>query len=357
MKVALVHDWLNGMRGGEKILEVLVEIFPEAHIYTLHHDPERVSSVINSLPIHTSFIQKMPFRKRFYRYYLPLFPKAIEGFALEGYDVVISVSHCVAKGVKAPKNSVHICYCLTPMRYVWDFSVDYFGLKSILYKPILEKLKKWDVLSSKRPDHFLSISQIVAQRIKKYYNKESKVIYPPVDTESFIPQDIDSDYYLVVSALVPYKRVDIAVEAFTQMGKPLKVIGTGTEWNKLKKIAGPTIEFLGWQSDDVVRDHFARCKAFVFPGIEDFGITVLEAQSCGRPVIAYAAGGALETVNQGAKTGIFFKEQNKESLIKAVKEFENERFNKQDIRNSVLSFNRKDFKEKLKAEILTLSKK
>ena len=358
MKVALIHDWLNGMRGGEKILEVLAEIFPDAHIYTLLYEPEKISSTINNLPVKTSFIQYMPKSKRYYRYYLPLFPLAVESFRLKDYDLVISTSHCVAKSVKVPKNAFHICYCFTPMRYVWDFSKEYFGTNSgfSLIKPILGCLKYWDRKTAKRPDCYFSISQNVASRIKRYYNRDSVVIYPPVDTDFFVPQDIDDDYYLMVSALVPYKRVDLAVKAFNILGLPLRIIGTGTEEHKLRKQARPNIQFLGWQDNSVVRDHYARCRAFVFPGIEDFGITILEAQSCGRPVIAFAAGGARETIDEVNNTGIFFKEQTPESLIDAVKHFEKiiKNFSKQKIRQQALKFDRNIFKQRLKDEIQRL---
>lgn len=355
MKVALIHDWLNGMRGGEKILEVLAEIFPDAHIYTLIYEPDKISNIINRLKVKTSFIQNLPKSKRYYRYYLPLFPFAIEKFQLDNYDLVISTSHCVAKGVKAPENTLHICYCFTPMRYVWDFSEDYFGgsYKFPIIKPILNYLKHWDKKTADRPDYYFSISQNVASRIKRYYNKDSVIIYPPVDTDFFQTQDVTDDYYLIVSALVPYKRIDIAIKAFNELGLPLRIIGTGTEWNKLRRTAKDNIQFLGWQTDSVVRDHYAKCKAFIFPGVEDFGITILEAQSCGRPVIAYAKGGALETIDTSNNTGIFFKEQTPESLIEAVKQFEitKNSFSKQKIREHTLKFDRKIFKQRLKNEI------
>lgn len=358
MKVALVHDWLNGMRGGEKILEVLAEIFPEAHIFTLLYEPEKISPVINRLKIATSFIQKMPWAKKYYRYYLPLFPFAVERFDLTGYDLVISTSHCVAKGVKVPEGVLHICYCFTPMRYVWDFSKEYFaGSKGyFLIKPFLWYLKIWDKRTSERPDYFLSISETVSYRIKKYYNRESKVIYPPVDTDFFIPMDKnEAGYYLIVSALVPYKMIDIAVKAFNNLGLPLRIIGSGTEAERLKKIAKPNIEFLGWQSDEIVRDNYAGCRGFIFPGVEDFGITILEAQSCGRPVIAYRAGGAEETV-EDSKTGIFFPEQTEGALIEAVKRFEKigGMFDKEAMRRNALKYNKKRFKEEIKNEIQNL---
>ena len=353
MKVALVHDWLNGMRGGEKILEVLAEIFPGADIFALLCQPEKLSETINKLPVHTSFIQSLPGRRRYYRYYLPFFPRAIEGFDLQGYDLVISISHCVAKGINAPPGAVNICYCLTPMRYVWNFGKEYFGARRYIMKPVLDYLKRWDLRSSRRPQVYFSISQNVANRIKRYYNKDSIVIYPPVNTDFFVPGRRDGDYYLVVSALVPYKRIDIAVDAFNELKLPLVVVGSGTEYNRLRDKAGPNIEFLGWQEDTVVRDYYAGCKAFLFPGIEDFGITMLEAQSCGRPVIAYRSGGAQETVNEQIPTGLFFNQQTKESLIQAVLELSARKkdFDKNRIREHVLSFDRKLFKQRLKDEI------
>lgn len=350
MRVALVHDWLNGMRGGEKILEVLAEIFPDADIFTLLYEPDKISPIINRLRVHTSFVQDLPLARRYYRYYLPIFPYAIERFNLNGYDLVISTSHCVAKGARA--DALHICYCLTPMRYVWDFGKEYFNSARFFIKPMLKFLKAWDRRTSVRPKFYFSISQNVAGRVKKYYNKESVVIYPPVDTNFFVPQDIDEDYYLIVSALVPYKRIDIAVEAFNRLGLPLVIIGTGTEFHRLRKKAGPNVRFLGWQSNEIVRDHFARCKALIFPGIEDFGITILEAQSCGRSVVAYRGGGALETIDPEIPTGVFFAEQTPEALIRAIRE--QHIFNKQKIRQNVLKYDRELFKQRLKDEIQRL---
>lgn len=353
MKVALIHDWLNGMRGGEKILEVLAELFPDADVYTLLYEPDKISQTVNRLSVHTSFIQKLPLVKKCYRYYLPIFPFAIERFKLRGYDLVISTSHCVAKGIKTPKDTLHICYCLTPMRYVWDFGEEYFNSLRFFIKPILGYLRSWDRKTSARPNFYFSISQNVVNRVKRYYNRESIVIYPPVDTNFFIPQNIDKDYYLIVSALVPYKKIDVAVEAFNRIGLPLRIIGTGTEYNRLRKTAGENIKFLGWQEDSVVRDYYARCKALIFPGIEDFGITILESQSCGRPVIAYRGGGALETIDPEIPTGLFFTEQTPDALIKAVKEFEKiqHTFNKEKIRQNVLRYDRGLFKKRLRDEI------
>jgi glycosyltransferase involved in cell wall biosynthesis len=242
------------------------------------------------------------------------------------------------------------------MRYVWDFSGEYFNLMRFAFWPVLSYLKAWDKKTSLGPNFYFTISHTVADRVKRYYNRDSIVIYPPVDTEFFVPKNAGKDYYLIVSALVPYKRIDLAVSAFTKMGLSLKIIGAGTDYNKLKKKAGPNIEFLGWQDNNTVRDYYAGCKAFIFPGVEDFGITVLEAQGCGRPVIAYFGGGARETINPDIPTGVFFREQTVESLENAVYEFEKNKnaFDKDKIRNHVLKFERELFKKRLTDEIQRL---
>ncbi|MBI5643828.1 MAG: glycosyltransferase [Deltaproteobacteria bacterium] len=355
------------MRGGEKVLEVLCEIFPDADLYTIIHIPGSVSAIIEKRNIKTSFIQRLPGAKKRYRSFLPLFPMAIEGFNLSGYDLVISSSHCVAKGVIPPPRAAHIAYIHTPMRYVWDKYYDYFGpgrsegLKGRAISLFSHYLRMWDVTSSVRVDHFISNSAHVAKRVEKFYRRESSVIYPPVDCGRFkIKSETPGDYYLVVSAFAPYKRIDTAINAFNQLGLNLKVIGTGQDEKKLKKMAAANIEFLGWKSDAELAGYYADCRALIFTGEEDFGIVPLEAAATGRAVIAFARGGALETVipigEEGREpTGVFFYEQTPESLMGAIKAFEDniDSFKADAIRKHALAFDRPVFKEKLREHIFS----
>src|SRR5262245_46445055 len=343
MRVALVQDWLTGMRGGERCLEVFCELYPQADLYTLLHVPGTVSPVIERRRIVTSFVQRLPYAARQYRSYLPLFPAAVERFDLRGYDLVLSSSHCVAKGVLAP-GGPHVCYCFTPMRYVWDMYGEYFGpgagvLTRSLMPPIAAALRRWDRKSSRRVDHFVAISRFVADRIRRFYRRSAEVIYPPVDIQRFrLADEPAEDFYLVVSALAPYKRVDLAVAAATRLGQRLLVVGTGPEEAKLRALAGRTVEFLGWRSDDEVAELYRCCRALLFPGLEDFGIVPLEAMAAGRPVIAYAGGGALETVvpleGEEPATGLLFSEQTIEALVQAIRRFEREahRFSSKSLR-------------------------
>ena len=357
MNVALVHDWLNGMRGGEKILEVLCELFPDAVVHTLLLDRSRLSPAIARMEIRTSLLQRLPLRRTHYRYYLPLFPKLVERFDLRGFDLVISTSHCVAKGARAPRGVPSLCYCLTPMRYVWYFGEEYFGrwgAKRALLKPVFAALKRWDVSSAARVDRWLAISETVAARVQKVYHRDAEVLYPPVDAGFFTPGEAAGGYHLAVSALVPYKRLDVAVRAFNELCLPLKIVGEGPERKRLEAIAGPRIEFLGWRTNEEIRDLYRGCRAFIFPGEEDFGITPLEAQACGRPVLALGRGGALETVRDG-ETGLFFDAQEPAALVEAVRRAERMRFDPAVARMHAERFDRPIFKERLARWILKAS--
>jgi glycosyltransferase involved in cell wall biosynthesis len=364
LKVALVHDWLTGMRGGEKCLEILCELYPEADLYTLLSVRDRLSGSIKGMKIKPSFIQKLPMASRYYRYYLPLFPTAIERFDLKAYDLVISTSHCVAKGVLSAPDALHISYCFTPMRYIWDMYFEYFEssddkLKNLFISLFANYLRLWDVTSSARVDDFIAISKHVQKRIRKFYRRESTVIYPPVDCDFFCPSappEGKGDYYLMVTAMAPYKRVDIAIQAFNRLGKSILVIGDGQGLKSLKKMAKKNVEFLGWQSDEKVRDYYRGCRAFIFPGEEDFGIAPVEAQACGSPVIAYERGGVLESVIPFPKenpTGVFFNHPTPESLITAVELFERnmDRFDSRHARENALRFNKKRFREEIRSFI------
>jgi len=360
VKIALVHDWLNGMRGGEKCLEVFCELFPDARLYALFHEKGKMSPVIEAMDIRTSFIQKLPFVYNKYRFYLPLFPKAIKRLDFSGYDLIISLSHCVAKGAILREGASHICYCFTPMRYVWDMYEHYFGkgrggIAGRVMPLFAPRLRRWDTAASERVTQFVAISEHVRERIQRCYGRESDVIHPPVDCERFKPSGPVEDYYLIVSAFAPYKRIDIAIEAFRESGRPLRIIGSGQDEANLKRTAPGNIEFLGWQPDEALVRHYSGCRAFIFPGEEDFGITPLEAQACGRPVIAFGKGGALETVvppggSGGAEpTGVFFDEQTPEGLNEAIDSFEKSEksFRPDAARKNALRFDRKIFKKRV----------
>lgn len=361
MKVALIHDWLTGMRGGEKVLEVFCEIWPEADLFTLLHVPGQLSGPIERLNIKTSFIQKMPKAETWYRNYLPLMPTAIEQFDLRDYDLVLSSSHCVAKGVITQPATCHVSFIHTPMRYVWELYEEYFGkhrvgaFKRAIIAFFADYLRIWDVASADRVDYFIANSRHVARRIAKHYNREAVVIHPPVDTDRFSVGQPE-DFYLVVSALAPYKRIDLAVAACVKLDRKLIVVGTGQDDKQLRSLANKNTEFLGWQDDETIADLYQRCRAFLFPGEEDFGITPVEAQASGRPVIAYGKGGALETIRSPKDeqpTGLFFDEQTVDGLSKAIIEFEkNENlFEPQSIREHALSFDRRVFHEKMKDHV------
>lgn len=352
IKVALIHDWLTGRRGGEKVLEIFAEIFPQAPIYTLFHFPGSQVEIIEKSEIFTSFLQKMPLLKKKYRSYLPFFPLAVELFDLQEFDLVISSSHCVAKGVIPRPDALHICYVHSPVRYAWNQYFSYFSpqrlglLSRFIIPPIIHKLRLWDESSSHRVDHFVANSKTVGWRIQKYYRREAVVIHPPVDTDFFKPSELEDDYYLIVSALSPYKRIDIAIEAFNRTGFPLKIVGVGPDNKKLRKMAQSNIQFLGVLDDQDLIQAYQGAKALVMPGEEDFGINSLESQACGVPVISYCRGGATETVIP-EMTGLFFSKLSAESLCETLDKFEGITFNKNKIRDNALNFSRDKFKEKM----------
>ncbi|MBN1522743.1 MAG: glycosyltransferase [Candidatus Aureabacteria bacterium] len=326
MKTALVHDWLNGMRGGEKVLEHICSLFPDAPLFTLHGEKEKLSPLLRQKDILYSMIQNLPLRKKYYRYYLPFFPLAVERFRFDGFELVISTSHCAAKGIKPADASCHVCYCFTPMRYVWELSGDYFGenaLKHFLLNPFLSYLKSWDKKSSGRVFRFLTISRTTQERIKRFYGRDSLVIYPPCNYP-FDPDKEKKDFYLILSALVPYKKIDLAIRVFNETKLPLVIAGSGPDEDRLKKASGPNVAFTGWIDEDKKEELLRSAKALIFPGVEDFGLTPLEAIAFGTPVVAYKKGGILETITE--ETGVFFEEQNEPSLKGVLLSFERKPF-------------------------------
>lgn len=360
--VALVHDWLTGMRGGEKVLEVLCELFPSSPLYTLVHNRGSMSPTIAAMDIHTSFLDNLPLKSGRYRSFLPLMPYAIESLDVQPFDLVISTSHAVAKGIIPGQGALHVCYCHTPMRYVWDQYDEYFGKgrASIVargaMKAVAPTLRAWDKRTANRVHHFIANSNNVAERIRRIYGRESDVLHAPVDTSLFTTSGRDDGYYLMVTALVPYKRVDLAIEAFNALGIQLQIVGKGPDLGRLKAMAGRTVSFLGWQSDEELARLYAGCRALVFPGEEDFGIVPLEAMASGKPVIAFGRGGALETVvGSGAgRTGVFFSEQTAPGLIEAIRSFESTSFSPALIRKHAERFDREVFKRKLAEKIISL---
>jgi len=348
-RVALVHDWLNNDRGGEKVLAAIAELFPKADIYTLFYKKGSINPYFEKFSIKASYLNHLPMVHHYHRYLLPLLPHAIERFDLREYDLVISTSHCVAKGVIVAPQATHICYSFTPMRYAWDQYQTYFGDK--WYEPLvscfMHYLRIWDIASSHRVDHFVTLSEWVRQRIQRYYQRSSAVIHPFVDLETYRPSTKPpEDYYLAAGALVRYKRFDLAIQMAERMNRKLKIVGTGPEMESLKQIAGPNVTFLGRCSNEQLRQLYGQCRALIFPGEEDFGIIPLEVMACGRPVIALGKGGILDTVVE-KETGVFFYEANVRSLEKAIRYFEQneESFQKATCRKRAEGFSRTHFQK------------
>lgn len=336
-KVALVHDWLVGQGGGERVLRCFHEMWPEAPIYTLVYDEAKAPAWTRECDVRTTYIQKWPGAKSHHKLLLSFMPKAWEALDLTEYDLVISSCSSCCKGVLTRPDAVHICYCHSPIRYVWDLYYDYLesagAVKRLFMPSAIHKIRQWDYLAAQRVDYFVANSAFVAERIKKYYQREAQVIHPGAYVPDELPPERSRDYYLVVSRFVHYKRVDIAVEACNRLAKRLVIIGSGGEEERsLREMAGPTIEFRGHVSDEEMRNAYAGARAFLFPGIEDYGLTPVEAMGYGVPVLAYGKGGALETVSDG-QTGLFFYEQNADSLCECIERFETTgvRFSRQKI--------------------------
>lgn len=354
LKVAIVHDWLVSYAGADRVVDCMHHVFPDAPIYTLVYDKEKMPAWFRDYDIRTTWIQKLPFATKLYKKLLPLMPGAFEALDLSEYDLVLSSSSSCSKGVITRPDAVHICYCHTPIRYVWDFYYTYRANANPLVRAVMpsqmHKLRQWDKCAADRVDYFIANSRYIAQRIKKYYRRDSDVIYPCVhiNQSPFVEKE---DFYLVVGRFTWYKRIDLAVAACTKLGRRLVVIGTGDEESRLKAMAGPTVEFKGGGlSDEEVRGYYLRAKAFLFPGEEDFGITPVEAQSAGTPVLAFGRGGACETVEDG-RTGLLFHAQTVESLAECIEKFEAEGVacSKEEIRAHSLSFSEERFEEELHA--------
>jgi glycosyltransferase involved in cell wall biosynthesis len=353
-RVALVHDWLTGMRGGEKVLEAIAELYPSATIHTLLHVPGSVSAGLERHPQRRSFVQWLPAAARQYRSYLPLFPTAIEQFDFDRCDLVISTSHCAAKSVVVPGRVRHVCYCHSPMRYAWDQFDSYFGpaqvgaTRSRLLRPVLARLARWDRDTAGRVDRYVANSHYVAGRIGRYYNRRSTVVYPPVDTDFYTPEPArrPEPFFLAVSALVPYKRLDVAIRAVADIGGTLTLVGRGPEEARLRRLADTTdatVEFAGWLEDDEIRQLYRRACAVLMPGVEDFGMVPVEAQACGRPVVALARGGALESVVDGV-TGLLVQDDSVDAFSAALRDVSSRQFDSSAIRRHAETFGKARFK-------------
>ncbi len=347
MKVAVIHDWLTGMRGGEIVLDAILTLYPNADLFTLIYNKGKLNDRIEKRKIITAFTDRLPFKQSKYRWFLPLYPTAIESLDLRGYDLILSSSHCVAKGVIPPPDSLHISYIHSPMRYVWDMYYEYFpkqkGFSFLFYQTVANYLRTWDTASSARVDYFLCNSKFVGKRIQKYYRRDYEVIYPPCLPSKFkVQSGSKEDFYLVVSAFAPYKRIDLAVEAFRKNGKKLLLIGGGQEERKIRRNLPKNVQLIEKITRKELEEYYAKARGFIFPGLEDFGITPVEAQGYCTPVIAFGKGGVLETVTDG-KTGVFFYEQTPESLNHAILRSETISFKSQDFQKSVDRFTEEKF--------------
>ena len=356
-----MHDWLTGMRGGELTLEAILELVPHARLLTLVHVRGSVTPCIEAHDPRPSFVQRLPLARTRYRQYLPLFPAAVEQFDLDDVDIVISTSHCAAKAVVPTGRARHLCYCFTPMRYAWDQFDSYFGparvgeLRSRLYGLAMRRLARWDAATADRVDRYVAISRYVAGRIGRYYNRVAEVIEPPVDTSFYCPDgSAPGDYFIIVSALVPYKRVDLAMEACRRANVPLRVVGTGPEAGRLRRLAGPSVEFVERCSRTELRDLYRGARAFLLTGEEDFGIAPVEAQACGRPVIALGSGGACETVEHGI-TGLLVSESTSEAFAAAIRSLDARTFDPAQMASSAARFARPTFQERMRASIESLA--
>jgi glycosyltransferase involved in cell wall biosynthesis len=357
MTVALVHDYLmQGLRGAERVLAAIHELYPDAPVYTLLYDEEIMRPLCAGWDVRPSFLQKLPRARRLHQRLLPLMPRAAESLPLGEYDLILSTSSAWVKSVRFRPDAVHVCFCHSPARFLWHWTEEYLrtfpagSVSKAVARRLLERLRRWDRATCDRPTQYLANSRLVQGRIREYYGRESTLLYPPVETDRFLPEDRDEDYFLIVSALNPYKRVDLAVEACNRLRLPLVVVGEGPERERLRALAGPSVRILGRCEDDEVTQLVARCRAFLMPQEEDFGIAAVEAQSAGRPVIAYAAGGALETVVD-EETGLFFPEQTPESLAEALRRFDRRSFDKGRIRENALRFSKERFQREYQEEV------
>tara|TARA_B000000557_G_scaffold216440_1_gene183366 strand:+ start:403 stop:1500 length:1098 start_codon:yes stop_codon:yes gene_type:complete len=353
MKIAIVHDWLTVFSGAEKVLEQIIICYPDADIFTtIDTLKDNQRDFLKNKKVRVSKMQNLPFLKSLYRFYVLLFPNFIKEFDLSSYDLIISSSHAIAKGVKTSKNQLHICYIHTPARYVWDLRSQYLkehdldkGIKFFFVNRLLDRFKKWDLCSSKNVDYFIANSNYVKDRVKRIYNRESVVIYPPVDVKKYQINPIKKNFYLAASRLVSYKKIDIIIDAFLKLpNKKLVVIGDGPEYKKIRNKIADNISILGYQSSENLVHYMKNAKAFIFAADEDFGIMPVEAQACGTPIIAFNKGGATETVINN-KTGIFFEEQTSKSIFNAVENFELTKFDPMDIRKNALQFSNKRFRQ------------